>query len=214
MTISKTEKSRRAATRAANVAKKNDPVQGVDHIVAEAISSGAASRAPDSVVSPAIRSAKEIPDTGVVTVACKMPTGLLLRVFMETTDHEQVMGGGTRPVKVFRPAGDQVRIQGYAVPPNKRPKYLITNSNYALTENVDAAFFKRWWIQNETSELVKSGLIFCMARKDEAEAKAETREGLMNGLEPMSQGKDPRAGKTANPNLEDILPANTKQKTA
>lgn len=160
--------------------------------------------------SPAIKTSRDIPDTGTVTVALKMPNGLILQLFEETVQHENVMGGGTRAVKVMQRTGQQVRLHGYALTPNSRARHLITMGNFALTDNVDAKFFKAWWEQNKDCALVKSGMIFCMASKHEAEAKADAREDLRNGMEPMAQGKDPRAGRTRNPNLTDIETADRK----
>ena len=51
-----------------------------------------------------------------VTVGCKMPGGLVLRLFQMNTEHEQVMGGGSREVKVARMKDKAVRINGCAVP--------------------------------------------------------------------------------------------------
>jgi hypothetical protein len=213
MTLSKTEKAKRAATRArnlANAAAKTANDAGLSPPANDAGYVPPRASDPSSISSPAIRSAREIPETGTVTVACKMPNGLLLRIFSESVEHENVLGGGTRQVKVHRPVGDQVRIQGYAVPINKRPRYLITNGNFALTEGVDAKFFKTWWEQNADCAMIKAGLIFCMKSKVEAEAKADSREDIRNGLEPMALKDDPRSGKTLNPNLEDIKPADRK----
>lgn len=210
MTLSKTEKAKRAATAAARLAAKNAKDAGLSAPANDAGYVPPKALDPSALSSPAIKTAREIPETGTVTVALKMPNGLLLRIFQEHTEHENVMGGGTRAVKVSRPVGDQVRIQGYAVPINKRPRYLITAGNFALTEGVDAKFFKTWWQQNEGCAMIKAGLIFCMKSKAEAEAKADSREDVRNGLEPMALKDDPRAGKTLNPNLEDIKPADRK----
>jgi len=200
MTLSRAEKTRRAETAAAKVAAKN----------VRTASDEPGAKISQSVASPAIRASKDIPDTGVVTVACKMPSGLILRIFEESEEYENLLGGGQRKTKIMRPVGKQIRVYGYAVPANKRPKFTITGTDFALTENVDAKFFKTWWEQNQELPVIKAGLIWCMKTKADADDKAEDMTDARNGLEPMAQKNDPRAGKAANPNLEDIGPADRK----
>ena len=75
-----------------------------------------------------------------VTVACKHPSGLLLRLFKMEDGFEPVMGGGTRKIKVPVQYGDAVHING-----NRKPRNAGENTptqeiagGYGLTHGVDA----------------------------------------------------------------------------
>ena len=152
----------------------------------------------------------KIPENGYITVGCKLPNGLKLRIFNMVPFSEPIMGGGWRETMIAQDTGEEVRLYGYAVPPNLRPKYLIIG-DYALTPNVPAAFFRTWLEQNKESDLVKRGLVF--AHKDGAQAQdmAEERKDLKSGFEPLEQGFDPRIGKPATKNLTPIA---TEEQTA
>lgn len=120
-----------------------------------------------------------------VTVACKLPNGLLLRLFkMEDVD-TPVMGGGVKTIKEAQPIGEPVKINGYAVPYGKRPRFSII-SDMALTKDVPAAFWHEWLKQNQKLDVVVKGLIFAHGDTDRVEhAAAERGEELFCGLEPL-----------------------------
>lgn len=126
---------------------------------------------------------EQIPDTGTVTVCCNIPNGLLLHLYDFEKDYEPVLGGGQReikravrrtetPVVIFGPKRD-VKIE-----------YLIVG-NYALTPNVDAAFFSEWLEQNKNSPLVKNGCIYALADEASARDWAKENEARKSGLEPL-----------------------------
>jgi len=147
-----------------------------------------------------------------VTVGCKMPGGLVLRLFQMNTEHEQVMGGGSREVKVARMKDEAVRINGCAVPiGGPQPKHMIIGG-YGLTHGVDAEFFAEWMRQNAESKLVKNNMIFVASSRDAAESKAEEQAEIKSGLEPLDptfitakDGRivpnDPRYPRSINPNI-------------
>lgn len=119
-----------------------------------------------------------------VTVACKLPNGLLLRVFDMVPGFEPVLGGGTREIKVARQKGEPVKINGNAVPFGMPPAYTIIGG-YALTPNVDAAFWAEWLKHNADSDVVKSGLIHAHATPDAVQKESRNREKVKSGLEPL-----------------------------
>lgn len=126
-----------------------------------------------------------------VTVACKLPHGLILRVGQMIDRDEPVMGGGTKKVKQFQPAGAPVKINGYAAPHGKSPN-CATAGGFALTPGVDAEFFAKWMGQNKSHPAVQAGLIFALVQENDAAAEAKDRRSLRNGLEPLAQKGDPR----------------------
>lgn len=130
-----------------------------------------------------------------LTVACKLPHGLLLRIGKMTDRDEPVMGGGVKTVKKFQPVGAPIRINGYAAPYGRSPACNVAGG-FALTPNVDADLFMEWLSQNEQHPAVVAGLIFAATEESDAAAKARDGRALRNGLEPLAQRDDPRTPKS------------------
>src|SRR5579863_5162866 len=95
---------------------------------------------------------------GTVTVACKMPNGMVLRV--HDTIHREFpsLGGGTRtetiPIEKAR-----VVVAGPVVPFGMAPKVPI-QGGYALTHGVDADFWKAFAAQHKDAPYIREGLVF------------------------------------------------------
>lgn len=150
-----------------------------------------------------------------VTVACKLPNGIVLHVDEMVESQEPVMGGGTRTTKVARRLEQTFYVKGNAVPVDMRAKHQITDQGYALTPGVDADFFAKWMEQHKNSQMVKNKLIFSAAGRDEAEGKSVENAKARSGLEPLdpsftvgANGRivpaDPRYPKSLNPNLTEV----------
>jgi hypothetical protein len=137
-----------------------------------------------------------------VIVACKMPHGLILRLFRFEDTYEPVMGGGTREVKVARPIGEAVRIRGNTFPYGTVPNWPI-EGGFGFTFDVDKAFWDEWLEQNRELLAVKNRLIWAMPQLDSAVAKAKELKSLKSGLEPLDPQNLPKgiepADRRANP---------------
>lgn len=138
--------------------------------------------------------AQNIPESGTVTVACKLPHGLILQLHEMVETQEPVMGGGFRSFKIARAVGEQVRIRGNAIPFGKIPNYEI-KSGFALTPNVNAQFFRRWMKDNQDHDVVKNNLIFAFEKTDSVVSKAKELKDELSGLEPLDMSKVTRNGK-------------------
>ncbi|WP_199085954.1 hypothetical protein [Bosea sp. ASV33] len=126
-----------------------------------------------------------------VTVACKIPNGLHLRVFKMADTAEPVMGGGQRTVKRAQQDGETIFVRGPAVPFGQA---LINGvAGYALTSGVPAEFWAAWKEQNKDHDAVKNGLIFGSPKTDEVHGVAKECESVRSGLEPLMPKDDPRA---------------------
>lgn len=135
---------------------------------------------------------------GTVTVACKLPNGLILRGFRMIESSQQVMGGGTRMVKEAIDTGMRQVINGIAsehgkplLDPEGNPINMA--QSFALTYNVDADLWDLWLEQNKNSDVVKNGMIFAHAKPIELRAEAKDKRDLRSGLEPMNPQGDPRS---------------------
>lgn len=120
----------------------------------------------------------------VVTVACKLPHGIVIRDFAESIVHENVMGGGQRKVKVHRPVGRPIRIKGPMVP---KPFIGLVEvvGGFAITQGVDGGVFARWLDANEQSSFVVNNMIYGHEDGDRVRGWARERAGIKSGLEPL-----------------------------
>lgn len=151
--------------------------------------------------------------SGTVTVACKMPNGLILQNYRMTEQPVPVMGGGMRMEKIAQKTGPAVKINGPATPVGMAPRAPMVGG-YALTHNVDADVWEQWLANNLESDLVKNKIIFAHEKKADTSAQAREQRSVLSGLEPinlatkMENGKavhvDPRWPKSLNPNLSEV----------
>lgn len=127
---------------------------------------------------------------GTVTVACKLPHGLVLQLQEPYKVDEDVMGGGKKEVTRFRRTGDVVVIEGCAVKMGEpHDKHLA--SGFALTHGVDADFFAKWMEQNKDLTPVARGMIFAFEKPGSTIAEARNRSGELSGLEPVDPKRLP-----------------------
>ena len=154
-----------------------------------------------------------VPTGGSVTVACKLPAGIFMRVFKQEKYNVPVLGGGTREETRSIPCSETIKINGNAVPFGKAPPFTIAGG-YALTPNVPADIALTWMEQNKGSDLVKNNLIFIHEKTEYAEKRAKELRATKSGLEPLDVGvmrkdgrempKDSRWPARLNPNLTGI----------
>jgi hypothetical protein len=132
--------------------------------------------------------------SATVTVACKLPHGLTLRLFKMEPFEEAVVGGGVRQTKKAMQVGEVVKLNGYAAPHGHRPLADVVGGKfvgYALTPDVPREYIEEWLRQNPDLPAVKNGLIFIAPDRKYAADKAEEVRGQKNGLEPLDMRKDP-----------------------
>lgn len=122
-----------------------------------------------------------------VTVACRLPHGLMIEVIDPAVfnDLDPKMGVRARPVDPEK----QFRINGCARPvgvplPDDAPQVV---SGFALTPGVPADLWDAWLDQNKAAPFVKAGLIFAHAKSGDTVAQAREGKKLRSGFE----GLDP-----------------------
>ena len=132
--------------------------------------------------------------SATLTVACKLPHGLQMRVFKMIPHTEPVNGGGVRESKIAEQEGDVVLVKGYAAPTNMRPTVPVIGSDtgFALTHGISRKFFERWLDENKDHPAVVNGLIFAADGDRNVAAKAREGEKLKNGLEPLDPNNLPK----------------------
>ena len=135
---------------------------------------------------------------GVVTVACKIPMGIVLQEFKMMPEREQTPQG-VRDIQVGRPTGKAAVINGTAHAPGRHrvdqsgnPVH-ITQSGYALTQNVDADLWESWLLFHKDHPMVQNRIIYASTKSGDIGAIGRENEARTSGLEPMRPDGDPRA---------------------
>ena len=176
---------------------------------------------PAAAAKPAAEAPAPVKKSGEkVTVACKLPHGMRLRLFKMVDGHENVAGNTVRMVKRAEQVGPDVVIKGTAV---EFGKEKALTAGFMLTPGVDKEFFDEWLRQNAEHDAVKNHLIFAASTRDAVEGEAAEHRKQKSGLEPLDMGfikkgerlvaVDERLPRSNNPNLSPIAP-DTEKATA
>jgi hypothetical protein len=128
--------------------------------------------------------------TGTVTVACKLPNGLILRLFKMHDIREQTPTG-VRISQQARQEGQSYTVRGPRIPFGQLPNFMIIG-DYALTPNIPRDFWEEWSRQNEELDCVKNKLIYAHEKQDHVADWAKDHAGTISGLEPIDPEKPPR----------------------
>lgn len=123
-----------------------------------------------------------------VSMGCKLPNGLRMRVFKSYEESEPVMGGGSRSVTRWRQDGESFILNGNRYQVNETGAQNVSHvieGGFGITNNVPAEFAQRFIKQNEDAAIVKEGLVFIMGNETEARAKAKDGAKKTSGLEPL-----------------------------
>lgn len=135
--------------------------------------------------------------TSTVTVACKMPHGLVCRLFRMVDNPEPLPGGGTKNVKRAMVQPELTfKLNGYLVPAKRdEPPPPAMPSAFALTHGVDKDLFDEWLKQNKDLDLVRAGLVFAYEDENETKAQVKDSKSLKCGLEPLDRSNLPKSFK-------------------
>lgn len=124
-----------------------------------------------------------------VTVACKLPSGLVMRMFRRSPRREPVPNGSNAYKEYEQyepdPTVPSVRIAGPGGVQFGQPRVgvVVGHDGYALTPGVPKDLWEAWRAQNADLDLVTNNLIF--ARANDVEALAREHAGTRTGLEPV-----------------------------
>lgn len=130
---------------------------------------------------------------GTLTIGCKIPSGMVLRIYDMADHDEPVFGGGVKIVKRAVKVGPDVKINGCARRMGVDAPHEI-RGGVGLTHGVDADFFAKWLEQNKDEPYVKNGMIFAQpTEKNPREIGAQIRDHrtLKSGLEPIDMNNLP-----------------------
>lgn len=127
-----------------------------------------------------------------VTVACKLPNGLVLQCF-DWIDVPQPGPGGVRNVKEAVRVGPRYIVRGNRIPFGVMPDFRMTDANngYALTTNIPEDFWDKWLEQNKDADYVRNKLVFAHRRQVDVIAEAHENQKRKSGLEPIDPVRPP-----------------------
>lgn len=126
---------------------------------------------------------------GTVTVACKLPNGLVLQTSTKTEVQEQMYGGGVRMVDQWLRDPDGYTLYGPALSVETMQRGdipFVSVSGFALTPNIPQDFWERWLEQHKHMDIVTKGLVFAFSKDEDVRAKARELAGLKTGMEPLN----------------------------
>lgn len=129
-----------------------------------------------------------------VTVACKLPHGLVIRDFMATKVEETMLGGMTRTVTVHRPVGNAIRLKGPTVPPLMIRSVEVVGG-YAITEGIDGKVFANWLDANKDAPYIRNELIYGHEDGARVRAWAKDHASVRSGFEPIDTSMRSEAGR-------------------
>ena len=126
-----------------------------------------------------------------ISVACKVPNGIILRTGAFVDVPESVLGGGVRISRVWQADGKSIELKGPARPFGGEAKAPV-EGGYALNHQIDSDLWERWLADNKDSPLVTNHIVFAAAKRDAIEGQARDKRDIRSGMEPLNPRKDPR----------------------
>jgi hypothetical protein len=152
---------------------------------------------PPPVPTPAIRHSRPVSTGQTVTVACKLPSGVLLRCHQMEKIAEPQQGGGYRDIMRSRPIPDkQFAIRGpwsgsagQAYNKGNPAVAELLPGGYALTHGVPKEIWDHWLSENKNTPLVRNRIIFAYPAVATVTEEAHKLRAVKTGLEPLDPDK-------------------------
>jgi hypothetical protein len=138
-----------------------------------------------------------------VTVACRIPNGIILRIYeMVTAIEPSPMGG--REIKQARQIGKDYRLKGATTPTPNSMQFNQLMHGYGITQGIPKDVWDKWLEQNKDSAMVQNKLVFAYEDSNQTFARAakQRKEGVRSGLEPLDPFNLPKGITMRNLNVE------------
>lgn len=146
---------------------------------------------------PAIPTSKPETTGDTVTVACKLPHGIVLRVFGFDEIDEPMRDGSWKKIKRPRPLegltftvrGTWAGSAGQAFHRNNSSVAELLPGGYALTQGCPKHIWEQWYAQNQRSMIVRNKIVFAHASHSTIQHEARTFREVRTGMEPLDPSK-------------------------
>ena len=136
-----------------------------------------------------------------VSIACKIPMGLILHVFKKSITPTKMESGAIRDVEGYDRFGKEYRIYGPSHPQDGGPHCLIVG-DYAITPNIPKEHWDLWFAQHRNDDMVINRMIFANSTS-KVGGQAKEQKDLKSGLERRDPNKLPE---TLTPDREAMNP--------
>jgi hypothetical protein len=149
---------------------------------------------------PAVQFTRGAKTGDTVTVACKLPHGVILRIF-DWEDYDEPMRDGSmarrrrsRPIEdqQFVVRGTWAGSAGQAYNAQNIAVAELLPGGYALTHGCPKELWDKWYDQNRKSLLVTNKIVFAHADHTTVNKEARDLRSVTSGLEPLD-AKNPSA---------------------
>ena len=154
-----------------------------------------------------------------VTVFFKEHIAWLDLQLEESRDVQEPGLNGTESVTRWYKTGEIVRIRGLSYPVGSVPdgfgdKPMVV-AGFAVTHNVDKAFWDAWLAQHQDYPPVKGGFLFASPSRQEGTAQAKDHNGVpqFSPIDPKNPA-DKRVLKSGNPDMTGIKPDESRSPVA
>lgn len=127
--------------------------------------------------------------TEMVSIACKLPNGLILQVYRKVRRRIPAPAGAANEVDIYEPYGKQYRVHGCSHPQNMAPHCTIIGG-YAITANIPKQHWEAWLAQHRDDDMVRNGLIFANSTTKIA-GEAKEKKAIKSNLERLDPNKLP-----------------------
>jgi hypothetical protein len=121
--------------------------------------------------------------SNTVTIACNLPSGLILQGWDMVDTTQPVQGGGSKTVQEAR-ASERLgtfKVKGNAVVQGMPTSHLL--GGYAITRGCPADLWENWLHFFKDSPLVTSRAIYAHEKTEEVKAMTRDNKGTKSGLE-------------------------------
>ena len=131
-----------------------------------------------------------------VTVACKLPNGLVLRTH-RMVPHREPAPGGVQETTIAMADSREYEVKGNASPYGSAPSGQVIGGviGYALTPNIPKDFWDAWFEQNKHSDIVKNGLIFAHVNGNKTADQAREQVKVRSGFEGIDPANPPQVSR-------------------
>jgi hypothetical protein len=127
----------------------------------------------------------------VVSVACKVPSGMILQAHKRVMVPHRTTDGAIRDVPEYHPFGKEYMVYGPSHPQNMGPHCTIIGG-YAITPGIPKELWDLWSQQHRGDMMVINRMIFAYSSNKIAGAAKEHGE-LKSGLERLDASRLPKS---------------------
>ena len=124
-----------------------------------------------------------------VTVACKLPQGLVMQLHRPVDVPIPILGGGVRVVEEYHPDPDcaPITLKGWRGNDGKPAQGSLAGCG--LTHNVPIDYWERWLSENADQAYIRNNLVFAFTRLDDVKGFAKEAKDIKSGLEPLNMAR-------------------------